>query len=89
MSDTSIEGVDLTGKYIVMKADLLKEQYHDVTWRVVLAKGGFGCSPRARGTAVFGTFVRDGEQGRYERHHFERLATPEEVAQAEALKEAT
>jgi hypothetical protein len=75
----SIKGVDLKGKHVVIKADVLRPDYRDIGNRIFLAKGGFGCSPTARGTAVFGTFVKDGNDDRMERYDIERLATDEEV----------
>jgi len=83
-AELSIDGVDLEGKHVVIDASRMGPNYQDLTWRVVLAKGGFGCSPTAMGTAVFIEHVRDGDQARYERYYVERLATPEEVAAAKA-----
>lgn len=85
--DTSIDGVELEGKHVIIGERAMGAAYRDVTWRTVLAKGGFGCSPGLRGKAVFVEHVRDGDTGRFERYEIERLATPEEVAEAKAAGE--
>lgn len=84
--DTSIKNVDLTDRHVILKENVLNSAYADPTWRVVRATGGFGTSPTALGRAVFVEFVRDGEKARFNRECVERLATPEEVAAAEAAR---
>jgi hypothetical protein len=79
MNELSIDGVDLEGKHVVLAESRMATAYRDITWRVVLAEGGFGCSPTAMGRAVFVKHLRDGDTGRFNRGDVERLATPEEV----------
>ena len=76
--------IDITNKHIVLKEAVLSDAYKDITWRVWLAEGGFGCKPYTSGSAVFCTCVRDGETARFQGFQVERLATDEEVATAAA-----
>lgn len=80
--ELSIDGVDLEGKHVLLREDVLAPEWRDPTWRVALAKGGFGCHPGLRGKAVLVEHVRDGDSSRFERYEIERLATPEEVEAA-------
>lgn len=75
---------DITGRHVVLREDSLKSEYADITWRVFHAQGGFGCSPDTAGNAMFGTFVRDGEEVRMQGYHVERFATDAEVEAARA-----
>ena len=65
-----IEGVDLTGKIIVLREGVLKRQYDKFENYFYLATGGFGCSPSAIGRAVFTRNIFDGldERWKYLRH---------------------
>jgi hypothetical protein len=87
LNELSIHGQHLEQRYVLLRVEALKPEYHDLTWRVFHARGGFGCSPDAIGRAVFGTFVRDGEEARMNRGHVERFATDEEIAAAKAASE--
>lgn len=73
--------VDLTNKYAVLREDILLPEYRAIKYRIVLCTGGFGCTPHTLGRAVFTTALYDGEESRWNRSDFERLATPEEVEQ--------
>jgi len=68
---TPIDGVDLTGKTVVLKPEHFKGDQEARTFR---CEGGFGCHPRAVGSAVFGVFVSDGERARVERYQIAGLA---------------
>ena len=83
LNDENIED-----QYVILREGVLRPEYSDITWRTVLATGGFGCSPNTSGRAVFVEFVRDGEQTRYNRGDIERLAAPDEVEAAQALADA-
>jgi len=78
---TGITGVVLTDKHAVIRVDegatLAMER------RIVLCGGGFGCQPHTLGSAVFGTKVVTGDNFRYDRQDFVRLATPEEIEAAQ------
>jgi hypothetical protein len=81
---TDINSLNLEGRVVVLSKRAVKPEYHAVVERVFEARGGFGCSPTAGGSAVFGTFLVDGENARFSRGDVERLATDEEVAEARA-----
>jgi len=83
----SITGIDLEGKHVVLREDRIAAPYRDITWRTVLATGGFGCSPSAMGRAVFVEHLRDGDKGRFNRDDVERLASDREVEQALAARQ--
>ena len=78
-----VSSVDLKGRYAVLK--LREGDDIPAFRRVVLCTGGFGCSPKALGTAVFGKELVNGNEYRYDRFSFERLATAEEVDEAHAF----
>lgn len=71
-----IMGVDLAGKlvYVPRYADPCK---------VFKCQGGFGCNPEAAGSAVFGTWIANGDADRIERGAIEGLATREDIKTAE------
>lgn len=91
------ENEDYTGKVLVLKPTILKDEYKTPDFQLFLAEGGFGCSPTARGRKVFGRFLRDGEETHYDRQDFigvlkdehlpdwarEKLAQLQEQAQAD------
>ena len=47
--------VELEGKLLVIKDKCFKEDFRDAKYQLVLANGGFGCRPDARGNAIFVT----------------------------------
>jgi hypothetical protein len=60
-------------KVVVIKRGFFGPAFADKDRRFVVS-GGFGCHLEARGTAVFGKFVLDGERTRVERYDIEGLA---------------
>ena len=58
---------DYTGKIVVLRADNFKDQYKSPEYQLFLAESGFGCSPTATGTKIFGRFLKDGEQTNFRR----------------------
>jgi hypothetical protein len=65
----SIDGIDLIGKRVKLKNGVLcKQLEHERP----MAEGGFGCSPTARGSAVFLRFS-DGELARFNRDEIEEV----------------
>jgi hypothetical protein len=71
--------LDLAGKTVV-----LSEKFYDgdTIGRVFLCKGGFGCQVFLLGKAIGGEFIADGETCRVEGNEVERLATQEEIEEA-------
>lgn len=61
---------DYTGKVLVLKPTILKDEYKTPDFQLFLAEGGFGCSPTARGRKVYGRFLKDGEETHYDRQDF-------------------
>lgn len=58
------------GKVLVLKPTILKDEYKTPDFQLILAESGFGCSPTARGRAVYGQFLKDGEETVYNRQDF-------------------
>lgn len=81
---TNIDGMNLEGQTVILREGVMAAPYRAISERVFVCSGGFGCSPTAGGSAVFGEFVVDGERGRFRRGDVERLATKDEVAEAVA-----
>jgi len=80
IKSNDIHDVDLTGKVIVMKEEILALQYRTIGFRLYRAIGGFGCGPSAIGRAVFAKCLGDGEEARWERMDFEGWLTEEEAS---------
>ncbi|MDE7261866.1 MAG: DUF3849 domain-containing protein [Oscillospiraceae bacterium] len=66
----SKDGLDYTGKVLVLSPDALKESCWSPRDQLWLAEGGFGCSPTATGRAVYATCLGDSEQARWNRADF-------------------
>jgi len=62
----SISGEHLAGKVVILREDYFKPEYRHIDRRFKCS-GGFGCDPNLAGTAVFGTFLADGEEARVSR----------------------
>lgn len=71
---------DIEGRYVVLAEGAMAPQYRAIEHRVFFAKGGFGCVPYTRGTAVVGVTPIDGAKFRVEGYDIERFATDEEIA---------
>ena len=61
---------DYKGKVLVMRPDTLRESCWDPRNQLWYGEGGFGCSPHARGQAVYATCLSDGEKTRWNRSDF-------------------
>jgi hypothetical protein len=64
------EHTDYTDKVLVLNPKLLDDKYKTRQDQLVLASGGFGCSPTAGGRKVYGTFLSDGEECQFYRNDF-------------------
>lgn len=64
------EQLDYEGKVLVLKGDVLKDQYKTPEDQLFLAESGFGCRPNSRGRKVFGKFLKDGEDTHFYREDF-------------------
>lgn len=67
---TPKEGLDYTGRVMVVSASCLKHEYKAPDYQLILCKHGFGCKPEASGRKVFGKFLFDDEQCQFERSDF-------------------
>lgn len=75
---------NLEGKVIILKSEFFKEEYRDAKYQLVLATGGFGCRPDARGNAIFVTeCCENPESYRIERCNGDVLG----IASDEAIQE--
>ena len=62
--------LDYTGRGLILRPDRLKEECLSPQNQVWYGESGFGCSPTARGRAVFATCLGDGEKARWSRSDF-------------------
>ena len=62
--------LDYTGKVLILRPNVLKEECWSVRNQVWYGESGFGCSPTASGRAVYATCLGDGEKARWERADF-------------------
>ena len=58
---------DLRGRVVAIKAEVLSPEYRSGSYQLMLAEGGFGCSPNARGQSVFCKELYSGESARWDR----------------------
>lgn len=58
---------ELRGKVVAIKAEILAPEYRSGSYQLMLAEGGFGCSPNARGQSVFCKELYSGESVRWDR----------------------
>lgn len=61
---------DYSGKVLVLRGEVLKDQFKRPEEQLFLASSGFGCRPNAVGTKVYGEFLSDGEQTHFHRSDF-------------------
>lgn len=77
----SNEPQDYTGKLLIIRADVLKEEFRTPENQLFIASGGFGCKPDARGRKVFGQFLSDGEKTQFYREDFEGVIDEKHIPQ--------
>lgn len=58
---------DLNGKVVVIRPDILRREYRRATNQVALCDGGFGASPRSRGSACYCVNLYTGKTSCFER----------------------
>ena len=58
---------DLRDKVVAIKAEVLSPEYRAGSYQLMLAEGGFGCAPNARGQSVFCKELYSGESVRWAR----------------------
>ena len=81
--------LDYTGKVLILKGSILKDQYKTPDDQLFLAESGFGCAPNARGRKIYGKFLKDGEDTHFNRQDFIGILKEEHLPRwaAERLKE--
>jgi hypothetical protein len=62
--------LDYEGKVLVLSPDALRESHWNPREQLWLGQSGFGCSPNARGQAVYAVCLGDGEEFRWNRYDF-------------------
>ena len=62
--------LDYKGKVLILRPNVLKEEFWSAQYQLWYGESGFGCSPTASGRAVFATCLGDGEKARWERSDF-------------------
>lgn len=55
-------GMDLTGKAVVVKEEIVKPEYDTEFSRAFFCKSGFGCLPETRGTLIYGYWLDNPEK---------------------------
>ncbi len=58
---------DLNGKIVVIKQEVLRQEYRRATNQIKLCTGGFGASPNSRGSACYCVDLYSRTTSRYER----------------------
>ena len=66
----SADELDYTDKVLILRPGALKEECWSPRNQLWYGETGFGCSPTARGRAVFATCLGDGEKARWDRADF-------------------
>ena len=75
----SDEPQDYTDRLLILRAEVLKEEFRTPENQLFLAKNGFGCDPNARGRKVFGQFLSDGEKTHFNRSDFVGVIADEHI----------
>ena len=58
------------GRLLVIKAEVLDDEFKTPDYQLFYAKSGFGCDPDSSGQKVFGFFLKDGEIAHFDRTDF-------------------
>ena len=74
---SELERYDLEDKTVLLKQEYFHESYKN-TDNLFRCTAGFGCSSRARGRAIFGYFLSDGEKAKIDRYNVESIVDEDE-----------
>lgn len=66
-------------KLLILRPDVLNDQFKNPIYQYFYAKGGFGCDPEKTGKKVFGQFIADGEKTHFYREDFVGAADYEQL----------
>ena len=61
---------DVTGHVLVLRPEVLKDEYKTPESQLFMASHGNGCRADAIGRSIFGKFLVDGERTSFQREHF-------------------
>lgn len=70
---------DYEDKLLILKPEVLSDQFKTPVNQYFYATGGFGCSPEKSGKKVFGEFLSDGEKTHFYREDFIGVADKEQL----------
>ena len=70
---------DYEKKLLILKPEILNEQFKNPINQYFYATGGFGCDPEKSGRKVFGQFLADGEKAQFYREDFVGVADCEQL----------
>ena len=70
---------DYEKKLLILKPEILNEQFKNPINQYFYAAGGFGCDPEKSGRKVFGQFLADGEKASFYREDFCGVADYEQL----------
>lgn len=62
--------LNYTRQVLVIKPEVLKDQFKTPEDQLFYAKSGFGCNPNSLGQKVFGQFIKDREKAQFIRNDF-------------------
>ena len=74
----SDEPQNYKGKLLIIRSEILKEEFRTPENQLFLASGGFGCEPYSSGRKVFGCFL-DGEETHFQRSDFVGIIADEHI----------
>lgn len=76
---------NLNGKIVVIKQEVLRQEYRRTTNQIKLCTGGFGASPNSRGSACYCVDLYSRKTNRYERQDIMGTLQPEQLPQWAAI----
>ena len=76
---------DLNGKIVVIKQDVLRQEYRRSTNQIKLCTGGFGASPNSRGSACYCVDLYTRKTNRFERQDIMGTLLPEQLPKWAAM----
>ena len=79
----------LEGKLLIREVNSFKEEFREAKYQLVLTTGGFGCSPDARGNAIFVTECHNDNHESYRMNRCDNqilgIATEDAISEWKAM----
>jgi hypothetical protein len=69
--------MEYEGQILILRPDVLREDYRKAEFQIWKATGGFGCDPTSSGRAVYAECLYDGETHRWNRADFIGVIHPD------------